>query len=139
MSNQGAKRRAGVASIPPVAWPVWSGSPPGVTDFFSPRPETGYGLDAGQPEVMERSAGDQHALTVLVGPSGYGKTYLAQRELRLEDCDRPAHDLLFHVGGRATAPASAIEVRVWTSGIVPLTVSSISVELVGLPSTRLSR
>lgn len=53
-----------------------------MTDFFSPRPETGYGLDVGQADHGPRSAGDQSSLTVLVGPSGYGKTHLAAAMLR---------------------------------------------------------
>jgi len=70
--------------------------------------------------------------------SRYGKTYLAQRELLVEDYDRPEHDLLFHVGGRPS-PTASVEVRVWTSGIVPLTVSSIAVELVDIRSMTRSR
>jgi len=82
MSNQSARRRAGSGSLPAVSWPVWSGSPPAITDFFSPRPETGYGLDAGLGDIVQRSPGEQQALTVLVGPSGYGKTHLAAAVLR---------------------------------------------------------
>jgi glycosyltransferase involved in cell wall biosynthesis len=69
---------------------------------------------------------DQPVATIEAVSSG-GGTYLAQRELSVEDCDRPTHDLLFCVD-ETPAPASPIEVRVWTSGIVPLTVSSITVE-----------
>ena len=86
-----------------------------------------------------RSAPRDQPIATIEAVSRYGKSYLAQRELRLEDCTRPEHDLLFHVGGRPTAPAPAIEVRVWTSGIVPLTVSSISVALVAPLSARLRR
>ena len=82
MSNQSARRRAGSGFLPAVSWPVWSGSPPAITDFFSPRPETGYGLDAGLGDIVQRSPGEQQALTVLVGPSGYGKTHLAAAVLR---------------------------------------------------------
>src|SRR5258708_11832011 len=82
MSNQSAGRRAGSGSLPAVSWPVWSGSPPAITDFFNPRPETGYGLDAGLGDIVQRSPGEQQALTVLVGPSGYGKTRLAAAVLR---------------------------------------------------------
>jgi tetratricopeptide (TPR) repeat protein len=101
MSNQGARRRAETASTPPVTWPVWSGSPPGVTDFFSPRQETGYGLDSGPAEVMQPSAEDQPALTVLVGPSGYGKTYLAA------------------AGLRAAAQSGRSDLQVWVNGSSP--------------------
>jgi hypothetical protein len=59
--------------------------------------------------------------------SGYGDTYLAQRKFRVEDYVRPEHELLFRIAGRL-ASAAPIEVRVWTSGAVPLTVSSIIVE-----------
>jgi hypothetical protein len=62
-----------------------------------------------------------------------GKTYLAQRQLRIEDYVRPQHDLVFHVAGRAS-PALPIEVRVWTSGAVPLTLSSITVERIAAPA-----
>src|SRR5260221_469602 len=82
MSNQSARRRAGSASLLAVSWPVCSGSPPAITDFFSPRPETGYGLDAGLGDIVQRSLGEQQALTVLVGPSGFGKTHLAAAVLR---------------------------------------------------------
>jgi tetratricopeptide (TPR) repeat protein len=83
MSNLGARRRARPASLPAVSWPVWSGSPPAISDFFNPRPETGYGLDAGLSDLVHRTAGDQQALTVLVGPSGYGKTHLAAAVLQV--------------------------------------------------------
>jgi tetratricopeptide (TPR) repeat protein len=124
MSNQGAKRRAGVASVPPVTWPVWSGSPPGVTDFFSPRPETGYSLDVGHAEVMQRSAGDQQPLTVLVGPSGYGKTYLAAAVLRAAVRSGRA-DLQVWVNGSSPSAAvmgyarAAVDVGLTDRGVVP--------------------
>jgi len=79
MSDISARRRAGAAPQAAVTWPVWSGSAPALTDFFSPRPETGYGLDvdhAHRPDV------ERHPLTVLAGPGGYGKTYLAAAMLR---------------------------------------------------------
>jgi tetratricopeptide (TPR) repeat protein len=83
MSNLGARRRARPGSLPAVTWPVWSGSAPPITDYFNPRPETGYGLDAGLTDHVHRAAGDQQALTVLVGPSGYGKTHLAAAVLQV--------------------------------------------------------
>jgi tetratricopeptide (TPR) repeat protein len=83
MSNLGASRRARPGSPPAVTWPVWSGSPPAVPDFFNPRPETGHGLDAGLSDLVHRSAGEQQALTVLIGPSGYGKTHLAVAVLQV--------------------------------------------------------
>jgi tetratricopeptide (TPR) repeat protein len=83
MGNQSAWRRARSGSSSAVSWPVWSGSPPAISDFFNPRPETGHGLDAGISDLVHRNAGDQQALTVLVGPSGYGKTHLAAAVLRV--------------------------------------------------------
>jgi len=83
MSIQSSRRRARPESTPAVSWPVWSGSPPAISDFFSPRPESGFGLDAGLSDLVHRNAGDQHALTVLTGPSGYGKTHLAAAMLRV--------------------------------------------------------
>jgi tetratricopeptide (TPR) repeat protein len=101
MSKQDARRRAGAASMPAVTFPVWSGSPPAVTDFFSPRPESGHGLDVGSAEAVQRSGGEQHALTVLVGPSGYGKTYLAAAVLR------------------AAARSGRSDLQVWVNGSSP--------------------
>lgn len=68
MANQSARRDGANGSVRDVAWPVRSGRFPVIADFVSPRPETGYGLDAGLPE---------QPVTVLTGPSGSGKTYLA--------------------------------------------------------------
>ena len=110
--------------MPPVAWPVWSGSPPGITDFFSPRPETGHGLDAGHAEVTERSAGDQQALTVLVGPSGYGKTYLAAAVLRAAPRSGRS-DLQVWVNGSSPSAAvmgyarAAADIGLGDRGVVP--------------------
>jgi hypothetical protein len=59
-----------------------------------------------------------------------GKSYLAQCKLLIEDCVRPEHELAFRVTD-GVAEATPIEVRVWTSGAVPLTVSSITVERIG--------
>jgi hypothetical protein len=59
--------------------------------------------------------------------SGYGDSYLAQRKFRVEDYVHPEHELLFRIAGRL-ASAAPIEVRVWTSGAVKLTLSSITVE-----------
>ena len=72
-----------------------------MTDFFSPRPETGHGLDAAHAEPMQPSGGDQQALTVLVGPSGYGKTYLAAAVLR------------------AAARSGRSDLQVWVNGSSP--------------------
>src|SRR6266702_1919121 len=78
MSNLSAGRRGGTPAAA-VTWPVWSGSAPALTDFFSLRPETGYGLDA---EHGHRPDSDRPQLTVLAAPGGYGKTYLAAAMLR---------------------------------------------------------
>lgn len=77
MSSFSSRRRT-VAGTAAVTWPVWSGSAPAITDFFSPRPETGYGLDA-EPGYR---VPDRPAMTVLAGPGGFGKTYLAAAMLR---------------------------------------------------------
>jgi hypothetical protein len=61
-----------------------------------------------------------------------GSTYLAQRELRAEDYESPKHELLFRIGGGPQL-GFPVEVRLWTCGAVPLTVSSITVELVDVP------
>jgi hypothetical protein len=65
--------------------------------------------------------------------SGSGEIYLAQRQLRVEDCVHPEHELHFRVAERPS-PALPVEVRVWTSGAVPLTVSSITVERIASPA-----
>jgi hypothetical protein len=65
--------------------------------------------------------------------SRYGKTYLAQLRLRAEDCLNPEHEVMFHIIGRSP-PAFPVEVRVWTGGAVPLTVSSITVERIAAPA-----
>jgi glycosyltransferase involved in cell wall biosynthesis len=67
--------------------------------------------------------------------SRYGKTYLAQRQLRLDDYAGSQHELRLRIAKRP-APL-AIEVRVWTCGAVPLTVSSITVERLAPPSQEL--
>jgi hypothetical protein len=65
--------------------------------------------------------------------SRYGKTYLAQHQLRADDCLGLEHGVMFHIIGRPP-PAFPVEVRVWTSGAVPLTVSSITVERIAAPA-----
>ncbi|MGI9005121.1 MAG: tetratricopeptide repeat protein [Streptosporangiaceae bacterium] len=85
MSTIGGRRRAGPAAVPTapvVSWPVWSGSAPAVTDYFSPRQETGFGLDANPGDLARRAGDGPHPLTLLVGPNGHGKTYLAAAVLR---------------------------------------------------------
>ena len=65
--------------------------------------------------------------------SRYGRTYLAQRQLQLEDCPQPEQEVRFHVIGQPPS-AFPVEVRVWTSGAVPLTLSSITVERIAAPA-----
>jgi hypothetical protein len=64
--------------------------------------------------------------------TGDGKTYLAQREMRIDNYARPVHELSFNLSESALSN-SPIEVRVWTGGMVPLTVSSITVERIAGP------
>jgi hypothetical protein len=59
--------------------------------------------------------------------AGYGDTFLAQRKFRVEDYVHPEHELFFRIAGML-ASAVPIEVRVWSSGAVRLTLSSVSVE-----------
>ena len=86
--------------------------------------------DAGRP-VRHVPRGQPVATIEAV--SRYGKTYLAQRQLRAEDCLKPEHEVMFHIIGRRP-PAFPVEVRVWTSGAVSLTVSSITVERIAAPA-----
>src|SRR5439155_973527 len=65
--------------------------------------------------------------------SRYGKTYLAQRQLHAEDCIKPEQEVRFHVIGQPPS-AFPVEVRVCTSGAVPLTLSSITVERIAAPA-----
>jgi hypothetical protein len=97
-------------------------------------------LGAGDYRVRVRWSAGRPARTVprfqpvatIEAVSRYGKTYLAQRQLRVEDTLSPEHEILFHIAGRPP-PSFPIEVRVWTSGAVPLTVSSITVERIAAP------
>jgi hypothetical protein len=84
---------------------------------------------AGQPlRAVLRS----HLVATIEVVTGDGKTYLAQRELRVGNYAQPVHELLLDLSERALA-TSPIEVRVWTGGMVPLTVSSITVERIAAP------
>lgn len=68
--------------MPAVSWPVWSGSAPALTDFFSPRPESGFGLDTTPGDQASPAPDSRAPLTLLVGQNGYGKTHLAAAMLR---------------------------------------------------------
>jgi tetratricopeptide (TPR) repeat protein len=70
-------RAGGIGSAPEVSWPIRSGQLPVVTEYLSSRPETGYGLDLIPAELPHGALAGLPGMTVLVGPSGYGKTYLA--------------------------------------------------------------
>ena len=75
--NDTSSRSRGKAAPGVIIRPLRSGRLPVIADFLCPRPETGYGLDS-QPADLPRAAGpDQPGMTVLVGPSGFGKTHLA--------------------------------------------------------------
>lgn len=65
--------------------------------------------------------------------SGHGQTYLAQRELTHAAGGSAEHDLEFRIEATATSMRQAVEVRVWTNGLVPLTVASIAIERIGPP------
>lgn len=63
----------------PVHWPVLSGPMPPLTDFFSPRQETGIDTAAGAAAHGNSTlaAGDQAGSYLITGASGVGKTQLA--------------------------------------------------------------
>src|SRR5712692_7190815 len=78
MIDQSVRWQAGAGSEPAVAWPISSGRVPALADVFSPRPETGHGIEAyaAPDDLGQWPGGGQSAMTVLVGPSGFGKTHL---------------------------------------------------------------
>jgi tetratricopeptide (TPR) repeat protein len=76
MNKESGSRRGGSAPAAEAAWPASSGRLPVVGDYLSPRPETGYGLDGPLASLPQGTDG-QPGVTVLVGPGGHGKTYLA--------------------------------------------------------------
>jgi glycosyltransferase involved in cell wall biosynthesis len=86
--------------------------------------------DAGAPT---RNVPRSQPVATIEAVSRCGKTYLAQRQLRVEDCLRPEHELIFRINGQPP-PLLPIEIRVWTSGAVPVTLSSITVELIAAPA-----
>jgi hypothetical protein len=83
-------------------------------------------LDAALP-----SNGVESSRSVAMLEAASGETYLAQRGIETQDCDEHDYELSFAL---ADTPAQAepppIEVRVWTSGLAPLTVSSITIQRV---------
>jgi glycosyltransferase involved in cell wall biosynthesis len=123
----GERRHAGICAKPGTAGHL----------VYGPYVKLGAGdyrvrvrWDAGQP-TQDVPRGRPAATIEAV--SGYGNTYLAQRQLRVEDCLRPEHELRFRID-RRLPPALPVEVRVWTSGAVPLTVNSITVEPIAGPA-----
>jgi hypothetical protein len=62
-----------------------------------------------------------------------GETYLAQRDLTLAARGRTEQDLRFRIEAAPAQPLQTVEVRIWTSGLVPLTVSSVTIERIGAP------
>jgi hypothetical protein len=86
---------------------------------------------AGQPL---RAVSRSQLVATIEAVTGDGKTYLAQRELRINNFAGPVHELSLDLSGSALA-TSPIEVRVWTGGMVPLTVSSITVERIASRKT----
>ena len=68
-------------------------------------------------------------LAVLEVVAEAGSKYLGARDLRLTDFEQRDHDLTFVVTpAPGQRPHDNIEVRVWTAGVVPFTISSIGVE-----------
>jgi hypothetical protein len=122
----GERERGGVSTTPGLAGHL----------VYGPYVKLGAGhhrvrvhWSAGQPlRAILRS----HLVATIEVVTGDGKTYLAQRELRVGNYAQPVHELLLDLSEGALA-ASPIEVRVWTGGMVPLTVSSITVERIADP------
>jgi tetratricopeptide (TPR) repeat protein len=76
MNDRSTDEPAG-SSVPGRARQTRSGRVPSLTaDFITPRNETGHGLDIGA-DFVGGMGGDRPAMTILTGPSGYGKTHLA--------------------------------------------------------------
>lgn len=71
--------------------------------------------------------------------SEHGEIYLARRDLTIAASGRGEHDLHFHIEATAARLRPAVEVRIWTSGVVPLTVSSITIERIDPPPPVLRR
>jgi tetratricopeptide (TPR) repeat protein len=64
--------------VPTVTWPVQSGPVPPLAAYYSPRPETGFGVVAGQSaEQAPLVRAEETGSYVLTGPGGTGKTQLA--------------------------------------------------------------
>lgn len=102
MNDQSARRQPGARASSEVTWPVRSGRLPVLADFFCPRPETGHGLEA---SFAQPGSGNP-AVTVLVGPSGFGKTHLAAA-----------------MAGH-TARAGAADLQVWVNASSPSAVTA---------------
>jgi tetratricopeptide (TPR) repeat protein len=86
-------------SVPSGPWPVRSGRMPAVaTGYLTVRAETGHGLDTGSETTLRSGVGGGLEMTVLTGPSGYGKTHLAAAYLA------------------GLARSSASDLQVWING-----------------------
>ncbi len=84
-------------------------------------------------ERPSRAVPRDQLVATIEAVTGDGKSYLAQRELRVDDCARPAHEVSFDLNQRAST--SPIEVRLWTSGVAPLTLTSITIERITAAKT----
>lgn len=81
---------------------------------------------AGRPS---RSPTRGQRLAAIEAVSECGNSYLAQHEMCAEDCARAEHVLSFRIPrGR---PPEPIEIRIWTAGVLALTLSSVAVERLG--------
>src|SRR5271169_1643883 len=83
-------------------------------------------LDSGQ---SWRSRYRREPVATLEAVANEGNAYLAQRDITPEDLRRGRHEFTFAVTeAAATRGQNIVEVRLWTSGAVPFSVSSITVE-----------
>ena len=83
-------------------------------------------IDAGRP--WKWMIGSQR-VAVLEVVSDVGAKFIATRNLKLADFKQPEQSLEFTLTAAAGQKVSGeIEVRIWTAGFVPLTISSITVE-----------
>ena len=68
-------------------------------------------------------------VAVLEVVADVGAKFIATRNLKLADFKQPEQSLEFTLTAAAGQKVSGeIEVRIWTAGFVPLTISSITVE-----------
>jgi hypothetical protein len=81
-------------------------------------------LDAAVP-----SSGIESSRSVAMLEAASGETYLAQQGIEVQDCDKHDYEVSFGLPDtpEGTKPPQ-VEVRVWTSGVAPLTISSITIQ-----------